>query len=567
MPWWTPKTDMDKISWIVTQKGQQQLYVRGKPMPGLAYITYLTDKNCYRDFADAGYRLFSFPVFFGHQALNESSGLQVFTPGIFDDEQPDFSRFDRDMEQLLQACPNAWVFPRINVSVPKRWEEAHPRELNHTGAPRNPDSKPRACFSSDAWAQEVKEELECFIRHVESMPWREQIIGYQIAGGNTEEWFPFDTQGSIGLRSDEKFAAHCQKAGLTGTRGEYMSFLSEVVADRLCEFAAYTKELTGHRYVVGCFYGYTFSCPNIESNHHALGKVLRCPDIDFLCSPVSYDYARKPGIDHVYMLPIDSVKLHGKLYFSENDTRTHLSQPINDLPWYNSPVWFGPETESQTLDILKMHFARVLLHGHAGWWFDMWGGWFQTPGYMTFMQKALELIRESAQLPMSSIAQVAVFADEKAYCKADNAPLSRNICKTLHTLGAAGTPYDVYLAEDLPLLDKKKYKAVVLLEPAVTDFSQAVAQWGLPVLRVDESKQDLTTEQLRQFYEAAGVQLYSREDLVIYANESYVFLHTTREGQHRLHLPEETVLTDAFTGAPFSPTFTAPAGKSFLLKK
>lgn len=87
-------------------------------------------------------------------------------------------------------------------------------------------------------------------------------------------------------------------------------------------------------------------------------------------------------MEHLYMLPVDSVKLHGKLYFSENDTRTHLSRPVNDTTWYTQPVWFGPDTEQGSLDILKMHFARLLLKGQAGWWFDMWGGWFDTPGYL-----------------------------------------------------------------------------------------------------------------------------------------------------------------------------------------
>ena len=558
---------MEKISYIITENGQQRLCVNGEALPGLAYITYLTERNCYQDFADAGYRLFSLPVFFGHQALNECSQLQVFTEGIFDSSKPDFSRFDKDMELLLQACPDAYVFPRVNVSLPKRWEQAHPDELCYNGCVYHPDSKPRACFSSDIWAQEVKAELKVFIDHVQRMPYHGHIIGYQIAGGNTEEWFPYDMQGSVGQRSAERFAAYCQKTGISGTRGEYMAFLSEVVAGRLCEFAEHVKACTGHRYVVGCFYGYTFSCPNIDSNHHALRKVLECKDIDFLCSPISYDYARKPGIDHVYMLPIDSVKLHGKLYFSENDTRTHLSRPVNDMPWYNAPVWFGPETEEQTLDVLKMHLARVLLHGHAGWWFDMWGGWYRSPGYMAFMRKALELIREAARLPMGSTAQVAVFADEKSYCKANNDDLSRGICETLHTLGAAGVPYDLYLAEDYPLVSMAKYKAIVLLEPAVTEASETVARCGLPVLRINESNMGLTTAQLRQFYEGAGVHLYSREDLVVYANESYLFLHTTRDGQHLLHLPGDTALTDAFSGAPFSPEFEAKVGTSYLLRK
>lgn len=214
-----------------------------------------------------------------------------------------------------------------------------------------------------------------------------------------------------------------------------------------------------------------------------------------------------------------------------------------------------------------MHFARVLLHGHASWWFDMWGGWFASSGYMEFMEKAMALCREALALPMGSIAQVAVFADETAYCKANNPALSRKICAKLHTLGTVGVPYDLYLAEDLGLIDMNRYKAVVLLEPAMTEVSAFVASCGLPVLRINEQNLDVTTDQLRQFYERSGAHLYSREDMVVYANESYLFVHTTRNGLHKLQLPERCSLTDVFTGEPFIPEFQAAAGKSFLLQR
>ena len=66
------------------------------------------------------------------------------------------------------------------------------------------------------------------------------------------------------------------------------------------------------------------------------------------------------------MLPVDSLKKHGKLYFVENDVRTDLSRAPNDLPRYNTPIWFGPERET-SLELVKQHFARALLHGHSQW--------------------------------------------------------------------------------------------------------------------------------------------------------------------------------------------------------
>ena len=44
----------------------------------------------------------------------------------------------------LQACPDAFVFPLITVTLPHWWEEEHPEECNDTGVNGKP---PRAGFS------------------------------------------------------------------------------------------------------------------------------------------------------------------------------------------------------------------------------------------------------------------------------------------------------------------------------------------------------------------------------------------------------------------------------------
>ena len=54
--------------------------------------------------------------------------------------------------------------------------------------------------------------------------------------------------------------------------------------------------------------------------------MLASPDIDFVCSPTSYAFRQLggAGTSH-FMSLVGSVKLHGKLWFDENDIRTSLS--------------------------------------------------------------------------------------------------------------------------------------------------------------------------------------------------------------------------------------------------
>ena len=288
--------------------GTLRLFVDGEILPPDAYITYFTGKNRYEDFASVGYRLFSLPVFFSSKTLNENSQAPCLGRPIFDGEEPDWDVLDEDFYKILRACPDALIFPRVNVSLNESWERANPDELCDEGK----TELHRPCFSSDKWAEETKRLYRLAIRHIEESDYADHVIGYQFAAGNTEEWFSHDFKGSIGKRSREKFAEHCAKNCLEPNDANLYAFLSDVVADRICDLAAVTKEEAGREKLVGTFYGYTFECGDRVSCHHSLDKVLACPDVDFLCSPISYAKDRELGRDHGCMLPCDSLREHGK---------------------------------------------------------------------------------------------------------------------------------------------------------------------------------------------------------------------------------------------------------------
>lgn len=517
--------------------GNPTLFVNGERVVENAYITYFIKKARYGDFADAGYKLYSVPLYFATRGLSEINEVPPFDDGIFEKKDfPDFYVIDRAIYQILDACPDAYIFPRVNMSLPLWWEKENPDELCDFG--NISMEKRRPCFSSDKWLEETKRELKLFIEHIESSPYRDRICAYQLAGGNAEEWFGLDQKGSIGKRSREKFEQYKKEKGIEGSEAEYYYFLSEICADRIIELCEYAKELTDHRLVMGSFYGYTFERQDRESNHHALKKILDSSSVDFLCSPISYINLRELGYDQPCMMPLESLKRHGKLYFMENDLRTHLTGPLFDIKHFDNPH-YKPRDRYHTVETLKMYYAKAMIKSHPFWWFDMGGGWHNYPLYMQMDKEFIEITKASHKKDRSGVSEVAVLVDERVFCQFGTEERIEKAYPTVSQfrkqLGLMGTPYDSFLASDYELI-KNDYKAFILLEPAETPLSKAVKEGNKKCLVITPSDKDISTSDLRKFLKKAGVHVYCERDAVIYVNKSYLFLHTSAHGRYDIRM-------------------------------
>ena len=520
--------------------------INGKPIPEMAYITYRTDHNCYEDFARVGVKLYSVNLNFSEMPINERAPVLVFQKGIFEHEAPDFSIVDHNFGQILEACPDAYIFPRVNVNLSEAWEKAHPEELCEKGF----GDRCRVSYASDVWAEEVKRELSLLIEYIENSPFADHVIGYQIAGGNTEEWLPLDPQSGYGPRAHEKFMAFCKQKQLTPDEESYYTFASELLASRILEFSEHTKQATNGQKLVGVFYGYTLSS-NRAYCHHALGEVLRSDAVDFLCSPVTYQDTRAAGIDPWPMLPVASLRLHSKLYFSENDIRTHLSRPVHDHPNYVKPVWYGHEKTVST-EQLKLSFCRALIYGYAMWWFDMWGGWYHDDDYMALMAKMQDIVKDGMDVPAC---EVALVMDEASYSACRDGGV---LPETARAMGLVGAPYDAYLASDFDEICDR-YRAFVFVKVVESDLihtciGKANAA-GKAVKVITAEDRPVSTESLKAFFKQAGVAPLTEKKAVVYEGARFVSLYTAEDGVYDFEVDGQRRLVDRFTGE----TITFPA--------
>ncbi len=521
--------------------GLPTLFADGRPIPEMAYITYIPENNRYRDFASAGVKLYSVNLNFSEMPINENAPVLVFQKGIFENEEPDFSIVQRNFDAILSASPDAYIFPRVNVNLSRAWEVSHPDELCQYG--RN--NRTRASFASDLWAEEVRKCLVQLVEYIENSPYAGRVIGYQLAGGNTDEWFPFENYGFYGIRAKKKFLRYCEDNQVEKNEENYYKFASETIADRIIDFAHTVKNVTGNKKIIGAFYGYTIGCPHRTQCHLALGRLLESDAVDFLCSPLTYMHGRQAGLDTYPMIPVGSVKHHGKLYFSENDIRTHLSRPVSPHPNYSVKIWTGPK-KSVSLEQIKINFCRALIYGNGMWWFDMWGGWYDDPDFMELFKKMSEICADGMDCSESD---VALFMDENCYF---SLPSHRNIVwNTCNQLGLTGMINDVFLASDFDEV-YNKYKVCIFVQPTETELlKQCIRKAeasGKAVKVVTEDDADITAEDFKKFFTDSGVTVPAPQKAVVYTGKKFVAFHSHEKGVYDLTVDGRKTFTDLFTG-------------------
>ncbi len=543
------------------------LQVNGKEIIPAAYITYLEERGTYKEFTDAGYKLFSVNIMMVEKGISISRSLAPLAKGIFDDpDTPDFTTADETVRRVLRACPDAYILPRVSISMPHWWEEKHPDHCV-----KNPDgSILRESLVTDKFREDAAAMLRTYMRHVLTSDYADHIVGWQLSGGNTQEWFHYDFQrGALCPAADEAYTKWRAEKGLGPAKLpdlEHMKhrhvsdeeqrlalrFASEAVAETVAHFAAVAKEECQRRQVVGTFYGYCMEVSDPRWGTHDLARLLRDDNVDFFCSPCSYNGLRQPGYDWGDMRPLESILHHGKLPLTECDVRTCLTRPIEECRpgmdptrSYVGGVWEGPADMDTTRVLLRNAFARQITHGCGLWWFDMWGGWYNDPA----MLRDLALYRRlyGKRQPWDG-PEVALYVDETMYSRL---PVMGSAGAARKPMGFIGAPYATYLLSDFDET-YQNHKAVVFAIPEDSDGRRAALAAceaaGIPAYTCTLEEPVLTTEALRPFLKDAGVFCYCDTDDVVYVGYGFVAIHAATAGEKVVNLPHTYRVTNVYGG-------------------
>ena len=389
---------------------------------------------------------------------------------------------DERLRAILEADPDGYVMPRIVFLPARGWKREYPTDIatyadGTTGDP--------SLTSARFW-QEAERALGTLIAHLNEYSWGRRIFGYHLERG---EWFQSADQGfdrSIANRDAFRDWLRTRyKDNLVSLRGawydgdvqfhtaeipplptrtnpqraffetrrerriiDFYEFTSESTAQRLIALSKAAKKAAGHQALVSVCYGYTLEFGHGFSGHLALGLLETAPTIDLICGPPSYR-DREPAGAASFPAPVDSPPLHGKLWLTEDDTKTFLAPVQQDPEDFNPRM---PDRAATEQAMARMR-GKTLSHGVGLGFMDLWGeGWldedplWEQIGNFAAQYKTFQERREYPRVP-----EVVVLIDERSLLHIQRGEsFFRRLTNGLRdTLQRAGISFGLYLQSDL----------------------------------------------------------------------------------------------------------------------
>lgn len=563
---------------IVKEGAGFTICVNGDKIAPAAYMTYLEKNADYAGFKKAGYKLYCACVYMGDETINETHGLRCLGEHVWKSrEEYDFTPVYNSVKKIVaDGKEKAYVMLRVNLNVPKWWREENPDELVVLS---DGIKKPymQSVFSKK-WREDAKKFLTVLCKYVQKFPFSENVIAIQVAGMQTEEWLAlrlatgsFDysipaqnaykewlknkykkqVNAYIPPAEELQRARHGEKIideEKYQTFIDYMRFFNEGFAVAIQDFCAHVKQITEGNLLVGVFYGYFGQLP-CEYGHNGVFMLYDDKNIDFFASPFAYISGRQTAEDWIYHSAMDTCTRAGKLWFLEADVRTcytkalyetnpELMEGSRTIKHFKAPTWFGPKTEEETIWVMLRSFAKVLCSGHAFWWFDMWGQWYNSPAIMVLMRRCLALYETSR---CGKHNELAVIMDTDASYTTSEEYYDELSKQQLVELGFVGAPYDMYDVKDEEFA-KGNYKALLYLAPPT--------QRGNLLVSSEENRGKegvFTAGEVGAFLQKAGGHIYSEGNLV-YVNDRFVCVTAEKEGEIKLTMPNACKLRGFLDG-------------------
>ena len=461
------------------QNGSVKINIDGTCYEPLAFKTFRpTDRNI-SDFYKAGVKLFCV-LSTGQESATKGIYYSNFGESWIDDYTYDFKPIDDQIDLFLKNAPEAYLDVMLAVDTRKWWLEKYKDY---------PDSywcMSQVC-TDEKWRKAACAYLKAAVSHIEEK-YGERVFAYHILGGTTTEWISdrdYEEQSDIKLKAyreylnDPNAVIPCKEerefpytqAFLDPQKDKnlisYRKFHAEIIADTILYFAKGIREIIGYDKLVGVYYGYVFELGGARlwnSGHLGYEKIFNSKDIDIIAAPIPYFFFRTLDGTSGVMCTVDTLTQNNKLYFQEDDHRSHL--PMLQFGEGRVLVGGGGATnQREMIDMIRREFMHTQSKGLALWWFDMFEGWYYEDALMQEIQKCTEYAKLLSSLPNKNMAEIAVVTDPESlyYVNKTSCVNSEMIDKQRFELSKIGAPYDLYSSCSLETVDFSRYKMVIFL--------------------------------------------------------------------------------------------------------
>lgn len=422
-------------------------------------------------------------------------------------EKPDFTSIDNVFRQTIEADPEALIIIRYGLDPPQWWLDEHPQARNfcHDGTPA------QQWVGDEEWLREACHWQEEMIRHIQQR-WGDRIIAYHPCGQHTGEWFyiggwenkipcfgegvdrsfrrwlaerykTLDALAAAWKRrvgSWDEITAPAENERRTGNLGQLLDprsqrplidfheFLQEMMAQAISEIARSCKSVAPDKAVI-LFYGYLYELAGWPggvgtTGHYGWRWMLDDPNVEIYCSPISYGDRQLGGVGR-FMAPVDSVALHGKRWFNEDDTRTPLANdPIGQVPTIEGSQW-----------VHLRNFAHIFPRRMGCWYMDLGAtGWLNHPDLWANIARLRRLYEQHLSEPCRFQPEIAAIVDERSalYTPAGSALPPTLISDLRSPLYRIGTSVGWYLLDDLVAGRIPPAKMYVMQNAFVLDDTQ-----------------------------------------------------------------------------------------------
>ena len=578
----------------------------------MAYRSFLPELEETANFAKMGITLRT--VFIANTVSANGRSYCQYPPVWRNLGDYDFAQVDAQLGDIIQASPQAEFIIMLDLNTPawltRRVRHDSFNEITHA-------------LSSPIYREEASKYLDQLVRYIEK-GYGERVQAYILMNGHTSEWFERDLRQSHvkNLAWRKWCAERGLKYGLStptesdlatgafeGTvydpateqeKIDFWKFHSWIISDGVLHFAHIAKKASGGK-CIGASYGYYMICDKDPCGVGNLDyeRVVADPGFDMITSPSTYS-GREIGGGTGSMLVAGTSRRYGKRFYYSIDQWPHsLQSPY----FYN--ICFRTLADTVAGNTRNAAFALVQ---HADFhWFDMWGGFYKDPEMKERIRRIVPIQKRFANDDSPPCADVLIVADpDSAYGRIDprmaaNEELGRKQgahcpegfvpaygCgeEFRNRINHIGVSYDVVSFNDLPHIDLKPFRAVVLSEvwtispekekvlrdhvlkdgrtivwayaPGVSDGrsvdAKRIRRWagvdfktpGVTTTAMGGwnavyayDHRILTPEKFREIFEAAGCHIWMDDHVPVMANGKLLAIHVKDGGRKAVRLPRK----------------------------